>query len=254
MRSIQNKLAQRHRWNLFLSSIFTWFVLWLTSPAVFRRAEHGQNWSYFKALYFTYTFLMTIGYGDIYLKNNFGKSFFVFWFLLAVPTLTILISSMGATVLKLIKEVAVWASDYALIIGESSLGGSLKHIRISPNPKNDILSNDDNAVQDPASLDEKTKGKKTDDGEDNAQSNYPGRVGDEQIGGQLGQNTQYYHYLLVEEIANVVHDLSASHERQYTYEEWTWFIALISAGDESGGFYGVGLAAPNSHVHSASWK
>lgn len=251
MRSIQKNVAKRHRWKLFLSSIFTWFVLWLASAAAFRRAEHGQNWSYFEALYFTYTSLMTIGYGDIYPKSNFGKSFFVFWSLLAVPILTILISSMGGTMLKLITEVAVWVSHYALIIGESGLGGSLKHIRISPKPDKDIPSNDDDAAQNPASLDEKTKGKKTDEGEDNVKSNWPGRVGDEQIGGQLGQNTPHYNYLLVEEIANVVHDLSASRERQYTYEEWTWFIALISAGDESGGFDGVVLAAPNSHAHSA---
>jgi potassium channel subfamily K len=243
MRSIQGKVAHRRQWNLFLSSVVTWFLLWLVSAEVFRRAERAQNWSYFKALYFTYTSLMTIGYGDVYPTSNFGKAFFVFWSLLAVPTLTVLISSMGSTVLKVIKEVVVWIGEVALKLGERGLGGDPR--QISSELRNGTRSKHHEASASLKGKPTTSKGKGTQGSpteklaEDQSQENWKDRIGEEKIGGQLGQNTQYYHYLLVEEIANVVNDLKLSRERQYTYEEWTWFIALISAGDETGVFDGL---------------
>lgn len=54
-----------------------------------------QNWTYFETLYFSYTTLLTIGYGDFYPQSNAGKPFFVVWSLMAVPTVTILISNVG---------------------------------------------------------------------------------------------------------------------------------------------------------------
>lgn len=104
-RNIHKKVHQRQRWNLLFASGSAWFVLWLVSAAIFRRTERNQSWSYFEALYFTFTSLMTIGYGDLYPTSNSGKAFFVFWSLLAVPILTILISSLGNTVIRTLRDI-----------------------------------------------------------------------------------------------------------------------------------------------------
>jgi potassium channel subfamily K len=42
---------------------------------------------------------MTIGYGDLEVQSAAGKAAFVYWAFLAVPTMTILVASMGATFL-----------------------------------------------------------------------------------------------------------------------------------------------------------
>jgi potassium channel subfamily K len=95
---------------------------------VFFRAEQNQQWSYFEALYFSYTTLLTIGYGDLYPMSNSGKPFFVFWSLLAVPTLTILISDMGDTVVKAIKEVTIWLGEITVLPSdENSTRERLQH-------------------------------------------------------------------------------------------------------------------------------
>lgn len=85
---------------------------------VFYAAEKNQQWSYFQSLYFAYTSLLTIGYGDFQPISNSGKPFFVFWSLLAVPTLTILISDMGETVVKAIKEATIWLGEITVLPNE----------------------------------------------------------------------------------------------------------------------------------------
>jgi potassium channel subfamily K len=92
---IKSDFYRRRRWEAFLIFLAAWFVLWLVSAVIFHRSERSQDWSYFAALYFTYTSLTTIGYGDLYPTSNFGKVFFVFWSLLAIPVLTNLVTTMG---------------------------------------------------------------------------------------------------------------------------------------------------------------
>ncbi|KAJ5937542.1 hypothetical protein N7454_003884 [Penicillium verhagenii] len=72
--------------------LLAWLVLWFISAAVFRVSEKQQGWSYFVALYFTYTSLTTIGYGDFYPTSSLGKVFLYSgrcWLCLSSPTLSL---------------------------------------------------------------------------------------------------------------------------------------------------------------------
>lgn len=96
MRSVQD-LAERDRkwWALCMSTTMA-STLWFIGAVVFWVAEREtQGWTYFEALYFSYTSLLTIGYGTPSPTSNSSRAFFVLWSLLAVPALTILISDMG---------------------------------------------------------------------------------------------------------------------------------------------------------------
>lgn len=108
LQSIKSDFYRRSRWVRLMLFSAAWFVLWLGSAAVFRRSEKGQGWSYFIALYFTYTSLTTIGYGDYYPTSNFGKVFFIFWSLIALPILINLVTAMG----QVFHRMLVFCSSY----------------------------------------------------------------------------------------------------------------------------------------------
>ncbi|KAJ7203762.1 hypothetical protein GGX14DRAFT_647869 [Mycena pura] len=75
--------------------MFAFLLVWFLGALIFFFTEVAQSWTYFESLYFSYTTLLTIGYGDFFPKSNAGKPFFVVWSLIAVPTVTILISNVG---------------------------------------------------------------------------------------------------------------------------------------------------------------
>ncbi|KAB8217287.1 hypothetical protein BDV33DRAFT_193690 [Aspergillus novoparasiticus] len=114
LQRIRSDFNRRVQWEALIFFVVAWFVLWLLSAAVFRRSERGQNWTYFTALYFTYTSLTTIGYGDFYPTSNFGKVFFVFWSLLAIPVLTNLVTAMGEIGVRTL----VYFAGYILRLGK----------------------------------------------------------------------------------------------------------------------------------------
>ena len=76
---------------------------------------HTQGLSYFQALYFCYVSLLTIGYGDLSPTSNAGKPLFIVWSLIAVPTMTILISDMGETVIASFKRGTFTLADWTVL-------------------------------------------------------------------------------------------------------------------------------------------
>lgn len=95
LRTVKSDFYRRRKWAELGLFMVAWCLLWFLSAAVFRRSERQQGWTYFVALYFTFTSLTTIGYGDFHPTSNFGKVFFIFWSLLALPILTNLVTVMG---------------------------------------------------------------------------------------------------------------------------------------------------------------
>ncbi|CAN8097950.1 unnamed protein product [Discula destructiva] len=128
MRKIQAVSEQRRRWMAMGVSTTVWLILWLVGGAIFQQCEVTyQGWSYFYGFYFAFVSLTTIGYGDITPISPAGKSFFVFWSLLALPATTVLVSNAGDTVVKMIRVWTDWLGTVTILPGER---GSKKELKI----------------------------------------------------------------------------------------------------------------------------
>jgi potassium channel subfamily K len=105
MRKIQAKTATRRKWMALGVSALVWLVFWMVGALIFMESEKRyQDWTYFQAFYFCFIAYTTIGYGDFTPVSNAGRSFFVFWSLMALPTITVLISHAGSTVIKIVRD------------------------------------------------------------------------------------------------------------------------------------------------------
>ena len=242
MRQIQQKAATRQKWMALLISGSAWLSLWFLGAMVFYFAEYEQGWSYFQSLYFCYTTLLTIGYGDYKPFSNSGKAFFVFWSLLAVPTLTIVISNMGDTVVKAIRDLTLYLGEFTVLPGDASTMARVKQA-VSKATGGKIMGLDtiEEAPgilgDEPSGDTEKAQGGARAAGTDLLAS----KVEDEELkqvrqakqhGDVRGADLHAYHWLLVKEFRNVMRHLNDSPPRKYSYDEWAWFLKLM--GEDEG--------------------
>lgn len=246
MRKIQSDAHRKRRWTSLFISLTTWMALWFVGAAIFQVCEEEQGWSYFVSLYFAYTSLLTIGYGDFYPTSNSGKAFFVFWSLLAVPSLTILISNMGDTIVKAIRDVTLWVGNFTVLPGEKGFARTLKETahRISKGRSfseygedveelpPDILGegkklkfNFGRKRNDPESAEQKVESDKAE--KEHSAAHQKGKNND-----KLPKNKHHYHLLLIKEISSVLSHLNSSPPRKYTFEEWAWYLKLV--GEDEG--------------------
>lgn len=108
MRRIQKGSTTRRRWVAVATSTSVWLGLWLIGAAIFQQVEYPyQAWTYFDAFYFAFVTLTTLGYGDRTPISPAGKSFYVLWTMMALPTMTIMISNLGDTVVLAIKNLTL---------------------------------------------------------------------------------------------------------------------------------------------------
>ncbi|EFX01171.1 potassium channel [Grosmannia clavigera kw1407] len=129
MRHIQHAAARRRRWLAVAMSGGTWLLLWLVGAYIFQTCEAPyQHWDYFDGFYLAFVSLTTIGYGDVTPMSNAGKSFFVFWSLLALPTTTVLISDAGDTIVKGISDATNAVGRITILPGEAGLKRDLKEL------------------------------------------------------------------------------------------------------------------------------
>jgi potassium channel subfamily K, other eukaryote len=252
LRDIQARVARKQQWNLLFASTISWFMLWLMSAGIFKETERYDGWTYFDALYFTFTSLMTIGYGDFYPTSNGGKSFFVFWSLLAVPTITILISSMGDTIISQFKDRLLWLKRVTLHAmcpsrKKTSLSGkgakldihSIKHGFHSSRSRSNQEKNSDwekGKMHDRSTLQSSVA----------KENHVSSDVNNFAAKRQLEDNTPYYHYLLIKEISNLTNHVLHSPEKEYSYDEWQWFLTLIAKGDHH-------LLSPVDPTQTLNW-
>ncbi|KAL8986888.1 MAG: hypothetical protein Q9177_003862 [Variospora cf. flavescens] len=243
MRQIQNQATSRQKWNALFISGSAWLVLWFVGALVFWKAEHQQEWSYFGALYFAYTSLLTIGYGDFTNFSNSGKPAFVFWSLLAVPALTIVISNMGDTVVKGIRDLTDYLGEFTILPGENPTRTKAKKLLTSIRSKFDKDEGAANMMDQPPGMIGETE--KQDRGgphrEAMATDCIAGEVEKEELedateaakrGDELAKSAHEYHYQLIREFRIVLKHLGETPPRQYTYEEWAWFLKLMGEDED----------------------
>ncbi|KAL8646246.1 MAG: hypothetical protein Q9210_006242 [Variospora velana] len=243
MRQIQDQAASRQKWNALFISGSAWLVLWFVGAFVFWKAEHQQEWSYFGALYFAYTSLLTIGYGDFTNFSNSGKPAFVFWSLLAVPALTIVISNMGDTVVKGIRDLTNYLGEFTILPGENPTRQKAKRLLTSVSSKFDKDQGAANMMDQPPGM--IGEAEKQDRGgphrEAMATDRIAGEVEKEELedateaakrGDELAKDVHEYHYQLIREFRNVLKHLGETPPRQYTYEEWAWFLKLMGEDED----------------------
>ncbi|KAK9478923.1 hypothetical protein V1514DRAFT_347174 [Lipomyces japonicus] len=96
MRKIHRRAKRRGMWVLLAFTAIIFFLFWLVGALIFSSLE---GWTYLEGVYFCSLCLFTIGYGDFVPTKPGSKAFFVAWSLLAVPMMTILISSLGDTII-----------------------------------------------------------------------------------------------------------------------------------------------------------
>lgn len=244
MREIQQQASTRQKWQALFISGSAWLFLWLVGAVVFYKAEHEQQWTYFQSLYFAYTTLLTIGYGDYKPFSNSGKAFFVLWSLLAVPTLTIVISNMGDTVVKAISDLTLYLGEFTVLPGDAPVRDRIK--QLAAKSTSGKFFEDAIGFREPPGL--LTDGRKTVSekgaigGPGAAATDFlAAQVEDQELkeareaearGDTLREDMHKYHYLLIKEFRNVMKHLNECPPRRYSYEEWTWFLKLMGE-DES---------------------
>ncbi|KAG9231192.1 potassium channel-like protein [Amylocarpus encephaloides] len=251
MRKVQAEAQQKRRWTSLAISGATWLALWLVGAAIFQKCEQRQDWSYFVSLYFAYTSLLTIGYGDFYPTSNSGKAFFVFWSLLAIPSLTILISNMGDTIVKVIRDLTLWVGNVTLLPGDKGFKSSLKE-SINKLSLGKLFSDYDPEEAPPGILgdskrrhssssnqDEGRKSHKNDP-ESAAQKEDFSHAKEERKSAlkrgkhndKLPSSKHHYHLMLIKEISSVIQHLNSSPSREYSFEEWAWYLKLVGEDED----------------------
>lgn len=248
MRKIQDEAHLREKYLALAMSSCAVFMLWLLGAAVLAVCERSQGWTYFTALYFTYVSLLTIGYGDVQPASNAGKPFFVFWTLLAIPTLTIFISHLGDTLIKTFTDLAIWAGSVTILPDDSGVRKNLKNFvhsltrgakldprefRIErppgflPHSGEDIESKDLQSQLQQHALDRLAIHLKDEELNEAVDAN---ETGDDHT-----RDIHLYHYILVRELKTVVTDMLSDRDKHYSYRDWAWYLKLLGQdeGDES---------------------
>ncbi|KAK3700372.1 hypothetical protein LTR37_015983 [Vermiconidia calcicola] len=273
MRKVQAAAERERRYfALALSSSFV-FILWFVGAVIFMKGEFERHWTYLESLYFAFTSLMTIGYGDFSPASNSGKAFFVFWSLLAVPSLTILISNMGDTVIKWFSDLTNWIGSITVLPDEGGLRASL---RSAVQAFRSWAQDSAKSFSPPGVFGARhiVHEKRTDSTEydrkmlDRLAERLASHLSRDELkqspeknlqGDELERDIRFYHYVLARECKILQKELSVSPPKNYEWHEWEYFLKLMGNEEDPEDFPGQehpdimvpgSLRAPNGIVSS----
>lgn len=247
MRKIQHQSASRRRWMAMASSTCSWLVLWLVGAAIFERTEKPyQNWSYFDSFYFCFEAWTTIGYGDLTPMSNAGKSFFVFWSLLALPTMTVLISHASDTVVMFIRNGTVEVGNVTILPGDEGFIGNMKHVISKITFGKAFPGHLDSASPEleafSKSTDQRLDKIMTEPNEQALQGDNRGHPSTSRVRQSSSQVRNHcdglptgtdFHFLLISEIQVIASHLKESKPHRYTFDQWAWYLKLIGEDEHN---------------------
>ncbi|KAH0272046.1 voltage-gated potassium channel, partial [Aureobasidium melanogenum] len=240
MRRVQDCAERDRKWVALAVSTTAAFTLWLVGAAIFHVAERDQGWTYFQTMYFTYECLLTVGYGDFTPTANSSKAFFILWSLLAVPTLTILISDMGDTVVQLFSNATEWIGSLTVLPSEQGVRSALNEAWRTLTKTHPIHHGHHDLH--PGGVTQ-TEGAEGDD--EDKHLTMTDRIADrmakhleaeeledaltaEHAGDFEERDIHFYNFLLARETQRLLKDLNASPPKRYEWGEWEYFLKLMA--------------------------
>ncbi|KAJ7242363.1 hypothetical protein B0H12DRAFT_1132454 [Mycena haematopus] len=218
MRRIQRRAKTIRKYSSLGSSLFAFLALWFLGAMVFWFSEAPQSWTYFESVYFGFTTLFTIGYGDFYPRSNAGKPFFVLWSLMAVPTVTILISNVGDILVD-------WVRD--------GLMQGLGHPTTTPKESTERAEKPGEAENDDVHR----------MGSDVEHLGSAVEHAEEEVGRGGGLSAR-----IAREISRLAQDAMRGASIQYTWEDWDSWLTLI--GERTDSEKSVDDGSSSNSVHS----
>ncbi|KAJ3454212.1 hypothetical protein MRS44_018106 [Fusarium solani] len=264
MRKIQDQSSSRRRWMAMAIATSSWLVLWLVGAVIFEASEKPyQDWSYFDSFYFCFEAWTTIGYGDLSPISNAGKSFFVFWSLLALPTMTVLISHASETVVKLIRNGTLRLGNVTILPGDEGFLGNMKHIiskiTFGKAYPHYLDSASPELGESSKSINQRLEGRMAQAYEQTLQDNGRGCPSASAVDQRVSQNRRPqctrassrrslsylrnphdelptgtdFHFLLISEIQIIVTHFKESKPHRYTFDQWSWYLKLIGEDEHN---------------------
>ena len=218
MRRIQVETHIFKKYTALTMSVIAFGILWCVGAVGFWKAEkHTQGLSYFEALYFCYVSLLTIGYGDLSPTSNAGKPFFIVWSLIAVPTMTILISDMGDTVIASFKRGTFKLADWTVLPKEGVWRNLLEQ-----NPRlMGWLERKSRKADEKRRL---ARGMEVGPGDEDADATPPTM---EEVAALDNLDDAALARKLAVAIRRTADDLKSDPPKRYSYEEWAEYTTLI---------------------------
>ncbi|PKS08653.1 hypothetical protein jhhlp_005042 [Lomentospora prolificans] len=237
MRTIHYQAGVHSRWLTTIVSIGPWLILWLLGAFIFVQFEKPyQQWTYFDGIYFTFVCLTTLGYGDRTVQSNGGRSFFLFWTLLALPTMTVFISNASETIVKVVRVVTLELGKRTVLPGEHGSEGDLETIlymlsfgrlfKRKFSLENDLYVQPKRSRLECDSVDEQVDCDLSNDD--------PSRGGVAQPSSSRPPSAAEQQYRLISAISTIARDLRAEPNKHYPYEQWAYYLRLLGEDEGSG--------------------
>ena len=147
---------------------------------------------------------------------------------MAVPTLTILISNMGDTVIKQFKDATIWLGSLTVFPDQGPITTTLK-VGVDRLKKGKIYkTNSEKEENAPGATKQAILDRLTAHIEDEelGEAEEAGEHGD-----PLERDIHFYHFVLAKELRKLMQDVDASPPKQYTYEEWAYYLRLLGQNE-----------------------